>query len=289
MKTSDPAYEINAHSADRLGFGFFFAAAVHACLIFGMAIGSEEPESSIADLEITLVTHYSEEAPEDADFWAQQNQEASGTEEEALMLTSEMTDATPGENNAEGAEMLQSRLAAETPGAQVVTTVADSIDEVRADLDAEEEEVASQVEEEIARREAIAARLDVLQQDYAKRPRIGTLTSVSAKAREDAAYQLHLQDRIISNGNANYPTASLEQEVFGSLRLMLTILQDGTLESMEILESSGELVLDQAALEIARASAPFQSFPADTAERYDKIVFIRTWQFMPGGRLQTDE
>lgn len=288
MKAADQAYEINAHSGDRLGFGLFFAAAAHACLIFGLAVNVEEPETSIADLEITLVTHYSAEEPVDADFWAQQNQEASGTEDEALMLTSQTTDALLGDNSADGNELQQSSLATEIAGADVVTTVAEADDKINHELDAEEREVASQANE-AARRQAIAARLDVLQQDYARRPRLGTLTSVSAKARDDAEYQLHLQDRITSNGNANYPSASLEQEVFGSLRLMLTILQDGTLESTEILESSGELILDQAALEIARTSAPFHSFPAGTAERYDKIVFIRTWQFLPGGRLQTDE
>ena len=89
MKIADPAYEINANSGDRLGFGLFFAAAVHACLIFGLAVEADEPESSVADLEITLVTHYSAEAPEDADFWAQQNQQASGT---CLLYTSDAAD-----------------------------------------------------------------------------------------------------------------------------------------------------------------------------------------------------
>jgi len=288
MKVADSAYGINAHSSDRLGFGLFFAAAAHACLIFGLAFDAKKPEASIAELEITLVTHYSDATPEDADFWAQQNQEASGTEEEALVLTSKTTDAMPGENDAEGTELQQSNFAAESSGAQVVTTTTDTNESIRADLDAEEEE-ASYESQEVARRNAITARLDILQQDYAKRPRIGTLTSVAAKARDDAEYQIHLQDRIVANGNANYPTASLEQGVFGSLRLMMTILHDGTLESIEILESSGELVLDRAALDIARASAPFNSFPTGTRERYDKIVFIRTWQFLPGGRLRAGE
>ncbi len=288
MKVADSAYEINAHSADRLGFGLFFAAAAHACLIFGLVFDTRELQDAMADLNITLVTHYSDSTPEDADFWAQQNQEASGTEEETLELTSKTTDSALGQNDAEGAELQQSNFAAESTGTQVIATTTDTNEPVRADLEAEEEGVARE-SQEIARRNAIAARLDVLQQDYAKRPRIGTITSVSAKARDDAAYQVHLQDRIIANGNANYPTASLEQGLFGSLRMMMTILQDGTLESLEILESSGELVLDRAALDIARSSAPFNSFPAGTADRYDKIVFIRTWQFLPGGRLRADD
>eukprot|EP00752_Nemacystus_decipiens_P018858 g16914.t1 len=239
-------------------------------------------------MEITLVTHYSEETPDDADFWAQQNQQASGTKEEVLMPTSPVTNAMQGNNQAEGLELHQASLAVQNPGNEVLSTSSDASSSVKIDMDATEEEFLSQ-SEEMARRQAILARLDALQQDYARRPRVGTLTSVSAKARDDAEYQLHLQDRIVATGNANYPSDSLTQGVFGSLRLMLTILQDGTLESIEILESSGVVLLDQAALEIAHMSAPFNGFPDATAQKYDKIVFIRTWQFLPGGRLETGE
>lgn len=288
MDNTSQAYQINANSGDRLGFGLFVAAAVHACLIFGLAIKEESKQSSVADMEITLVTHYSQETPDDADFWAQQNQEASGTKEDVLMPTSPVTNAMQGSNQAEGLEMREASLAVPRPGEEVVSTTSDTRDSVSIDMDAEKGEFESQPEE-MARRQAILARLDALQQDYARRPKIGTLTSVSAKARDDAEYQLHLQDRIVATGNANYPADSLIQGVFGSLRLMLTISQNGTLESIEILESSGSVLLDQAALKIARMSAPFNSFPDGTAQRYDKIVFIRTWQFLPGGRLQTGD
>lgn len=288
MESTSQQYQINANSGDRLGFGLFVAAALHACLIFGFVIESEGGESSVADMEITLVTHYAQETPDDADFWAQQNQEASGTKEDVLMPTSPVTNAMRGENQADGLERQQTSLAVKTAGLEVVSVATNNNDSMRIDTDATEDEVASE-SEAAARQQAILARLDALQQDYARRPKVGTLTSVSAKARDDAEYQLHLQDRIVATGNANYPAASLNEGVFGSLRLMLTILRDGTLESLEILESSGEVLLDQAALEIARASAPFNSFPETTAQKYDKIVFIRTWQFLPGGRIQTDE
>jgi len=72
------------------------------------------------------------------------------------------------------------------------------------------------------------------------------------------------------------------------LRMKLIVLPDGTLESTEITESSGSSILDRSAVRIARLSAPFEPFSRELEAKYDKIVFIRTWQFLPGGRLQTD-
>ena len=288
MASADLGAQINANSGDRLGFGLFIAAAAHACLIFGFAIDVPESQTAVADLEVTLVTQFSEQVPVDADFWAQDNQAASGTEQETLKLTTNTPEAADGDNDAEGQELAQSSIAELVVGAEVLVSNAESASQENTETDAEQEKL-SQEAELLAKRKAIRAALDVKQQEYARRPKIGTLTSVSAKARDDAAYQLHLQEKIVSNGNANYPQAALQQGIFGDLRLKMTLLQDGTLESTEILESSGHLVLDRAALEIARKSAPFQSFPPETALRYDKIVFIRTWQFLPGGLLRTDE
>lgn len=288
MEATDLSYELNANSGDRLGFGFFVAAILHAFVIFGVVIESERVQSSLADLEITLVTHFSDEKPVDADFWAQQNQQASGTKEDVHMLTSTDNTAAVGSNEFAGEQERQSQLAREISGAQVLATTGSSEISVSTAQDVLEEQQ-SELSEQRARREAIQGRLDALQQQYARRPKIGTLTSVSAKARDDAQYQLHLQDRIVQNGNTNYPAEALQKGLYGSLRLMLTILPDGTLESIEILESSGERILDQAAIDIANASAPFLAFPADTASRYDKILFIRTWQFLRGGTLSTSE
>ena len=84
-------------------------------------------------------------------------------------------------------------------------------------------------------------------------------------------------------GNRHYPEEALAKEIFGSLRLQLTILPDGRLESADVLESSGQPILDRAAVEIARQAGPFEPFPPAVRAKYDKIVFIRTWQFLPGG------
>ena len=276
---SQPNSAINYLSRDKLGFGFFIAAAAHALVVFGMTFDWREPSDSAPTLDVTLVTHRSDLAPDEADFIAQANQQASGTEDQAMALTTdrlsdfagdERGDPSPLESRAGTAvdqqrqELLsQANIAAEPSGQQPGDSPVDQAASSEAS--------------------ALQARLDALRQELAKRPRIGTLTSVAARSSEDAAYQLVLQERIVLTGNRHYPEEALAKEIFGSLRLQLTILPDGRLESADVLESSGQPILDRAAVEIARQAGPFEPFPPAVRAKYDKIVFIRTWQFLPGG------
>jgi len=277
---------INAGSGDRLGFGLFLSLALHAVVFLWFKFQHDLPSSNASDLDVTIVTHFSDRAPEEADYLAQANQQASGTLADAAVPTApEVGDRAMDAKANTQQQQPQQQLFADSIA--VVTTTAFSDEK----LSPEQGDEADQTErsEEAARREAMLARLDSLRQEYAKRPRIGTLTSVAAKARADAAYQVHLQERVIAVGNQNYPAESIQNSVFGSLRLMLTIGADGTLLGTEIAESSGHTLLDSAAVRIARLSAPYDPFPAELAAKYDQIVFIRTWQFLPGGSLVTSE
>ena len=80
-------------------------------------------------------------------------------------------------------------------------------------------------------------------------------------------------------GNKYYPEASLRYGIYGSLRLLVTIRADGSLEGIRILSSSGYAVLDEAAIKIVRLTAPFAPFPAELKATTDKLEIIRTWQF----------
>jgi len=286
---TERAYQLNANSGDRFGFGFFVAVAFHALIILGIGFEWEQPDEIAQVMDVTLVTHFSESEPDEADFFAQANQEASGTLDEALIPTSPDVNAesdTDGNLGAMAQDSVESNEGVLSESV-VITTTAVAEDSIESD----EDEVVSEQNESAAAdsRRALLARLDLLRQDYAKRPKIGTLTSVAAKAREDAEYQVHLQERVIEVGNQNYPQESVAQAVFGSLRIMLTILPDGTLESTEITESSGHQILDSAAIKIARLAAPFMPFSSELRQKYDKVVFIRTWQFLPGGTITSVE
>ena len=87
-------------------------------------------------------------------------------------------------------------------------------------------------------------------------------------------------------GNLNYPDEARRQRIYGSLRLLVTINRDGTLYEVQVLESSGHSVLDQAAMRIVRLAAPYAPFSGDLAE-FDRLEIIRTWRFERGDRLSS--
>lgn len=281
-----PVDILNQNKGDRFSFTLFIAVAAHALIILGVTFSVPEPSPTPASLSVTLVTHRSDSPPEEADFLAQANQQASGSEQERLLPTT--TEISPFSGNgsaqfsppseAAGSSVYAWRILAGRSDRNVAL-----VSEVDPDSGEESQELIPQMDAQ-----SLLAQLDVLRQEYARQPRVGTLTSVAARESEEAAYQVMLQERIVSTGNRNYPAESLQQRLFGNVRLKLQILPDGSLEAAEILESSGHLVLDRAAVDIARMAGPFPSFPDNLRSKYDKIVFIRSWQFLPGGSLVTN-
>jgi periplasmic protein TonB len=282
-----PATDVlNQDRGDRFSFALFVAIAAHLLLILGVTFRLPDPTTAPTSLSVTLVTHRSEAAPEHADFLAQNNQQASGTESQRLLPTTTEVSHFSGEGNGEFA-------APTNPGGSPRESW-----QILSGYSAPEKIAVAQPEEDTGEPEilvppqldaqSLLAQLDVLRQEYARQPRIGTLTSVAAQASDEAAYQMLLQERIVATGNRNYPAESLQKRLFGSVRLKLQILPDGTLETAEILESSGHLALDRAAVDIARMAGPFPAFPENLRGKYDKLIFIRSWQFLPGGSLTTN-
>ncbi|PFN94356.1 energy transducer TonB, partial [Bacillus sp. AFS076308] len=67
-------------------------------------------------------------------------------------------------------------------------------------------------------------------------------------------------------GNLNYPDEARRQQIYGNLRLMVSINRDGSLYEVLVLESSGQPLLDQAAQRIVRLAAPFAPFTGDLSD-----------------------
>lgn len=278
---------IEAHkSHERLSFTAFVAVAVHAIIILGVAFTADGEHKVAPTLNITLATHKSEKAPDEADFLAQFNQEASGTEDAARELTSrEIAEATASE--IQDITPPPSRKSAAITEREQAVLMTDSSDFklTNARLDAElDNDVSLEAEDrntpyanpEIA---SLRAKLDKLQQEFAKRPRIRRMTSVATKGSPDAAYLNNWTQKVEMLGNENFPAAALAEKIFGSLRMSVLLNSDGTVDKVEILKPSGYPVLDQAAVQIVRLASPFEPFPAEILATADQLDIIRTWRF----------
>lgn len=280
---------------DRLGFTLFLAALVHLALILGVGFTVIKPAEIRHTMDITLATFKSEKAPEKADFQAQENQQGSGTlDKKALPKTTEVAPfqdskinkiTPPPAAKVESPPAPQkSMVATQAPKQQKVEPKPkESKPQPKAEAKAPDFD-SSQLSSQIA---SLEAELSNEQQLYAKRPRIHRLNAASTMRDKGAWYKEEWRKKVERIGNLNYPDEARRQQLYGSLRLMVSINRDGSLYEVLVLESSGQPVLDQAAQRIVRLAAPFAPFTGDMAE-FDRLEIIRTWRFARGDRLSSN-
>lgn len=281
---------------DRLSFTVFLAAALHAALILGVTFTYVNSKPSTHTMEVTLAQQRAKQRPENADFLAQFNQVGSGALEEKAIMTAptvaQFQDTEIRETSQDVRQSSSYKVVEQKQTAITTTTKTDH----NVTVNSEATETAPQKVElndkrslqaralEIA---SLEARIDRQRQIYAKRPRIKRLTSLSTASSTDAFYLNSWRRKIESIGNLNYPQKARENKLYGSLRLMVAILPDGSLKEVELLESSGHQVLDDAAVRIVRLSAPYAPFPDELRQSTDVLEIIRTWQFRKNSSLRS--
>lgn len=275
-------------TGDRLSFTVFVAIALHGLLVLGISFRYDPNPKPTPTFEVTLATHKSEKAPEKADYQAQFNQEGSGTENEVQEITTDRI-ATFSDTRArevmplpetkaveESSQAQQEKLATQNNSSVQITKLEDAKDEVIKQRQEGKEKDIPLINPEIA---SLRAKLARQQQAYASKPRIRRITSVSTLAASDAEYLNAWRGKIETVGNANFPQQALAEGIFGQLRLATIIKTNGTIVDVEILQSSGHDVLDNAAMQIVHLAAPFAPFPPEISKEVDQLEIIRTWRF----------
>ena len=272
---------------DRFSFTLFMALALHAIVVLGITFAPEPPRSSAQTMEITLSQFDDETDPDEADFLAQTSQKGSGTEEEAVEMTSpqpsEISQQEIAEVQPEPPSRVEPRQQQEQP---VVQTQAQS-ERQAAEPDATEPETNEPlpVKEKKSLMErsleiaSLEARFDQQRRAYAKKPRVMRVTAASTLKSTNAWYVQNWVSKVTRVGNINYPTEARRAGIYGTLRMLVSLQKDGTIKELAILESSGSTVLDDAAIRIVRMAAPFAPFPDDMREDVDELEIIRTWVF----------
>ncbi|MDC3196700.1 energy transducer TonB [Gammaproteobacteria bacterium] len=288
MATSDEEL-----SRERFGFTVFLSACVHAIIILGVGFTYLEELNSEPALEITMAQYQSEFAPDEADFFAQENQIGSGA------LDSAAAPSTPFKSDF-NADMIQE--VAPVPQAQEIVNEIEVQDIAVISSFQNEQKVQQQLDELEPEEDtllsdqstpddlslaitSLQAQLDLQRQVYAKRPRKYTISSASTKKSHDALYLDGWRRRIEAVGNINYPNEARIQRLYGNLRMLVALFPNGEVSEIQILQSSGHSVLDQAAVQIVNMAAPFDPFPEAMRAEADILEIIRTWRFHEGNAL----
>jgi periplasmic protein TonB len=273
---------------ERLGFTLFMSVCVHAVLILGVGFTVAVAPKIASSMEITLASYRSAQAPDDPDFLAQANQQGSGTEADALAPATPYTSAFVANDIRKIDEFLTERPTAPPTQTQGIVSRDGGVKREEPAPSPDKKELSDRDTEALGNEVAtLQAQLDLHRQQYAKRPRRYTITSASTQISRDAAYLDGWRKRIEGIGNLNYPTAATRNGIYGTLRVMVAINPDGSINDIRILRSSGERVLDEAAVRILQLAAPFQPFPPEMRKEVDVLEIIRTWQFQRGNTFSS--
>ena len=279
--------ESSVSATDRLSFTVFVALALHALVVLTDFI-QEDPTPAQQTMEITLSRFDDVEKPKEADYLAETNQKGSGTLQEKALPTTPIKavqhNATPQKASSPAEQNKQQ------PAKKKPVIVTKKAEHQRPSLFDRAIESAKPVQVKPRRSmlersleiAELEANLDRQQQDYAKRPRVTRLTAASMMKAVDAEYVLHVVKKIERVGSLNFPEEA-GKKLYGTPRMSISIYADGSIRDVDILQSSGNLVLDSQTIEIIRRAAPFAPFPKNVRKERDVLELIRTFSYNKRG------
>lgn len=273
-------------AVDRIAFTVLLATAIHFLVWAGFGVNSPEPKARLSStLHVTLNQVPAEPVTEPVKRIAEQDQQASGIGEHEQ---EPQTPTAPPPLASSPAVKVPVKVPTEPPEVTEKTTKPEHQIEPEPETSAEATPQITSLgdAQALVARSLEIARLEAeqkaLAEQYAKRPRVRTISTLTAKASDDAFYLRQWQEKIERVGNLNYPERIRRENLTGRLRVLVALNPDGSVKEAQILQSSGHPVLDEAALEIVRLAAPFAPFPRSIRERTDILEIIRTWQFGNG-------
>ena len=229
-------------------------------------------------LEVVLVNARSTEAPTKAQAIAQANL-AGGGEAEAGIATSPLPpsptqivgdDQTDATRQIEQLQQMQQQILAQIRREVAAMPVPDPHKATMTSAEREQEEKRQQKLRQLAQIEK-----EINEQNARPRRRY-----ISPATREEvyAIYYDKLRRKIEDKGTSNFPTLN-GHKLYGELTVNLTIDARGHIVESEVVRSSNSRFLDQRALAIAHAAAPFGGFTDDMRRKADQIVVTSRFRF----------
>ena len=245
-------------------------------------------EGDASPLEVALVNAKSVSKPTKADILAQANLDGGGNTDAKRRAKTPLP-ALPKDNaTAELAVATQKVETLEKKSQEMMTQLksAAAIEAPKPTPNAAPPELPTATE--MMQRTMEAMRLEAqIAKDmdtYQKRPK---RRFVGARA-EEYRFARYIEDwrlKVEGIGNRNYPEAARVQKLYGSLLLTVGIRADGSIETVVVDRTSGQKILDLAAIRIVEMGGPYAAFPPSISRDTDILYITRTWSFAPGDSL----
>lgn len=293
-RARDAAWSFLATAVSSFSNAIMVSAILHVLVIFGVTHSAVNPklfENPNPPLDVVLVNAKSKEKPLKADVLAQHDLVGGGTVEENRVAKSPLpaaehdqvmsaeaefnarVQALEAQTQALMRQLKSDYKVAPTPPAPAADSAPPTPTPAPVNLTAKSLEMATL-------RASIDSQLDA----YQKRPRRDEY-GVTAKGYTFAQYVDDWRTKVERVGNMNYPEAARRNSLYGSLILYVYINANGTLESVEIVRSSGKKILDAAAIKIVEMAAPYAPFTESMRKQTDILGISRTWIFTRSDQL----
>ncbi|WP_350151265.1 TonB family protein [Nitrosomonas sp.] len=278
----------------RLVAAMMASLLLHAIVFFGVTFQFPQPKSDkiASSLEVVLVNNKTQTKPKESQLLAQDNLDGGGNTEEdrraktpfpVLPRNKPVVAENVAQQKVKQLEQEAKKLMAavsETPQIELPKEHKNELESKSVAVDSTDLLLRSL---DIAR---LRAQIDQDHDSYQKRPKrkfVGARTKEFRFARYVEDWRIKVE-RI---GNLNYPEAARKEKLYGNLQLTVGIRADGSLESIEINRSSGEKILDEAAVNIVKLAGQngFAPFPPDISQDTDILHITRTWVFAASDML----
>jgi len=290
-----PLYQTQRAQPNYLIYFFVISLLLHALLLL---VHFSDParkakESGPAALQVVLVNSKSAQRPVKAEALAQANLDGGGNTDAKAVATTPFPLQSDAEPQPELKTRMQQVRELEQQQARLLTQI-----KSKSSLNLPAPPTQAQPEPgqtpkasdlmarslEIARLEAQIDREHKAYQSRPKRKNIGARTEEYRFAQYVESWRLKVE-RV---GNLNYPEEARQKKLYGSLRVTVGILADGSLENVEIDRSSGSRILDEAAIRIIKMAAPYSVFPDDIRKEYGALSITRTWSFTRSDQIASE-
>lgn len=280
---------------NRLFVAMFASLLLHLMILFGVAFQIPQPnfDKITTSLEVVLVNNKTLTKPANTELLAQDNLDGGGNTDDDRRARTPFP-VLPKSKPSTHDIATQQKVKQLELEAKDLMTVLDNTQQIQQPSahknETEKKPLTTDTTDLLQRSLDIArlrAQIDQDHDSYQKRPKKEKFVGARTKEYRFTRYVEDWRTKVERIGNLNYPEAARKGKLYGSLQLTVSIRADGSLESIEINSSSGEKILDEAAINIVKLAGQngFAPFPPDISRDTDILHITRTWVFAPSDML----
>jgi protein TonB len=238
-------------------------------------------------LEVVLVNAHSDHAAENAQALAQVHLAGGGRHAGANMASSPLPPSASTEEGPDMATMNRQLAAMQLQQMRLLSQLRQELAQLaQAPSAAHMQAPERQAQQE--RQQTLARQLARIEQEIEK-SQAGPQKRFISPATREAFYALYydqMRRKIETRGTLNFPQVG-GQKLYGQLTMLISVDPRGRLLKTEVVQPSGQPLLDQRAMAIVQSAAPFEAFSANMRRQASQLVVVSRFQFLKEGHLET--